>query len=231
MRVLAGPNVDGWYLVDTGPGSTANPGWMPGGSLAFAQRAQILWDAGLFAGSTDATGWLAALRHGVVVSVEGPPTNGFSFVRYGDLTGFTYASTLQETDKELTDRYGEWWVDVNRSSLKVDLMIGAQSVDTFPASMSTETGDGFMSTAIGRYWIYQKVEGLQYTPYAKAYFMYWCGFDSYRFNGFHSWTMDGNGYVLDGGWGNTAGCVATKPEHAAIIYRFLSMNSRVEIHW
>ena len=44
---------------------------------------------------------------------------------------------------------------------------------------------------------------------AKAYFMYWVGFDSYRYNGFHSWTMDRNGYVLNGGWGNTAGCVGS----------------------
>jgi hypothetical protein len=231
VRVLAGPNADGWYLVDSGQAASANPGWTSGSSLRFTQRAMILWDAGLFAGPTDATGWLASLRHNIVVQVEGPSTNGFSFVRYGDITGFTYTSALQETDKPLTDRNGEWWADVNRSTLEVKLMIGESVVDTFPASMSTETGDGFYSTAPGRYWIYEKVEGLQYTPYAKAYFMYWCGFDSYRYNGFHSWTMDGNGYVLNGGWGNTAGCVATEPTVAATIYRFLSLNSRVEIHW
>jgi hypothetical protein len=43
--------------------------------------------------------------------------------------------------------------------------------------------------------------------------------------------MDGNGYVLNGGWGNTAGCVATEPKNAAVIYNFLSLNSRIEIHW
>ncbi len=231
VRVLAGPSSDGWYLVDTGPGSSANPGWTPGSTLTFSQRAVILWDAGVFSTATDATGWIGSLRHGIVVTVAGPSTNGFSYVRFGELAGFTYTSALQETDLPLTDQYGEWWVDVNRSTLKVNLMIGTSVVDSFPASMSTETGDGFYSTAVGRYWIYEKVEGLQYTPYAKAYFMYWCGFDSYRFNGFHSWTMDGNGYVLNGGWGNTAGCVATEPKHAAIIYKFLSINSRVEIHW
>lgn len=231
VRVIAGPSVEGWYLVQTGSGAAGNQGWTPGATLTFTQRAQIAWDAGLFTGATDATGWIAALRHGIVVSVEGPAIAGFTWIRYGDLSGFTYTSALVETELPLTDRYGEWWADVNRSTLKVNLMIGGSVVDSFPASMSTETGDGFYSTAIGRYWIYEKVEGLQFTPYANAYFMYWCGFDSSRFNGFHSWTMDANGYLLNGGWGNTAGCVSTEPKHAAIIYAFLSLNSRIEIHW
>jgi hypothetical protein len=43
--------------------------------------------------------------------------------------------------------------------------------------------------------------------------------------------MDRNGWLLPGGSGNTAGCVATEPGHAAIIYNFLSIGSRVEVHW
>jgi hypothetical protein len=171
------------------------------------------------------------VRHGVIVTVAGAAVEGFTYVRYGDLWGYTYDAALEPSDQPATDRYGEWWADVNRSWLRVNLMIGNTVVDSFPASMSSETGDGFYSTAPGRYWIYEKVEGLQYTTYAEAYFMYWCGFDTYRYNGFHSWTMDSNGWLIPGGSGNTSGCVATEPSQAAVIYNFLSIGSRVDIHW
>jgi L,D-transpeptidase-like protein/SH3 domain-containing protein len=231
LGVLEGPTPDGWYRVEGETKHGTQRGWTHGDGLIFAQSGVLLWDAGVFAGATDATGWLATIRHGVVVTVAGPGSNGFTFIRFGGLQGFVAASALQLTDQPPTDPLGEWWADVNRSTLTVNLMIGTTIVDSFPAAMSTETGAGFYSTAPGTYWIYEKVAGLQYTPYARAYFMYWCGFDSNRYNGFHSWTMDSNGYVLNGGWGNTAGCVATEPKNAAVIYNFLGLNSRVEIHW
>jgi hypothetical protein len=231
IRVIEGPTSDGWYRIEADTKQGARSGWAHGDGLVFTQTAVVLWDTGVFAGTTDATGWLATIRHGIVVTVTGPGANGFAFIRFGNLAGYVPATALQFSDQPVTDPFGEWWADVNRSTLKVNLMIGATIVDTFPAAMSTETGEGFYSTAPGSYWIYEKVEGLQYTPYAKAYFMYWCGFDPNRYNGFHSWTMDGNGYVLNGGWGNTAGCVATEPKNAAVIYNFLSLNSRVDIHW
>lgn len=227
VRVLEGPDANGWYRVDGGAGA----GWTEGGNLTFSQTARVLWDAGLFAGATDATGWVNWLRHGIVVTIAGPVVNGFTYVRFGDLWGYIYDTALELSDQPATDRYGEWWADVNRSTLRANLMIGSTVVDSIPASMSSETGDGFYSTAPGTYWVYEKVEGLQYTTYAKAYFMYWCGFDSDRFNGFHSWTMDANGWLIPGGSGNTAGCVATEPSQAAVIYAFLGVGSRVEIHW
>jgi L,D-transpeptidase-like protein/SH3 domain-containing protein len=231
VNVIEGPTPDGWYRVEGETKHGSQRGWTHGDGLVFAQSAVFLWDAGVFSGPTDATGWLATIRHGVVVTVAGPGSNGFTFIRFGGLQGYVAAPALQLTDQPATDPLGEWWADVNRSTLTVNLMIGSTIVDSFPAAMSTETGAGFYSTAPGTYWIYEKVAGLQYTPYAKAYFMYWCGFDPNRYNGFHSWTMDGNGYVLNGGWGNTAGCVATEPKNAAVIYNFLSLNSRIEIHW
>ena len=231
VRLVAGPNADGWYQVERVEDAGKQPGWTETANLSFTRTARVLWDAGLFSGATDAVGWIGSLRHGIVVTVAGPATNGFTFVRFGDLCGYTYDSALEISDQPATDRYGEWWADVNRSTLRANLMIGSTVVDSFPASMSSETGDGFYSTAPGTYWVYEKVEGLQYTTYAKAYFMYWCGFDTYRFNGFHSWTMDRNGWLLPGGSGNTSGCVATDPRHAAIIYYFLGIGSRVEIHW
>jgi hypothetical protein len=231
IRVVAGPTVDGWYQIESDAGSAPLSGWAHGDGLIFTQSAVLLWDAGVFSGATDVTGWLATIRHGVVVTVTAPPVNGFAFIRFGGLWGYVIASALQLSDQPPTDPLGEWWVDVNRSTLIVNLMIGTTVVDSFPSSMSSETGAGFYSTATGTYWVYEKVEGLQYTPYAKAYFMYWCGFDSYRYNGFHSWTMDQYGNVLNGGWGNTAGCIATEPRNAAVIYNFLRLNSRIEIHW
>jgi hypothetical protein len=231
VRVIEGPTPDGWYRIKADTKQGAQRGWTHGDGLIFTQTAVVLWDTGVFAGPTDAIGWLATIRHGIVVTITSPGANGFAFIRFGTLAGYVHATALQFSDQPVTDPFGEWWADVNRSTLKVNLMIGSTIVDIFPAAMSTETGEGFYSTAPGRYWIYEKVEGLQYTPYAKAYFMYWCGFDPNRYNGFHSWTMDSNGYVLNGGWGNTAGCVATEPKNAAVIYTFLSLNSRVDIHW
>jgi hypothetical protein len=73
--------------------------------------------------------------------------------------------------------------------------------------------------------------GLVWTPYAKAYIGYWVGFDPARDNGFHTWTMDINGYVEPGGDGPTLGCVATTTEHAAKIWSFTDYGTRVVIHW
>jgi hypothetical protein len=229
--VLAGPTPDGWYQVQTADGLSEALGWTGGDGLQFAQNAVLMWDVAVFAGAGEASGRLGWLRHGIVVPVLGPSTDGYTFVKYGALRGYVASAALKVTDQPTTDPLGEWWADVNRSTSTVSLLIGSTVVDTFPASMSAQTGSGFYSTAPGRYWIYEKVAGLQYTPYAKAYIMYWCGFDPYRFNGFHSWTLDANGYVINGGWGTTAGCVATEPVNAAVIYNFLGMNCRVEIHW
>jgi hypothetical protein len=229
--VLAGPTPDGWYQVQTADGQSEALGWTSGDGLQFGQNAVIMWDVAVLGAASDASNRLGWLRHGIVVPVLGPSTDGYTFVKYGALRGYVASSALQATDQPATDPLGEWWADVNRSTAVVSLLIGTTVVDSFPASMSAETGSGFYSTAPGRYWIYEKVAGLQYTPYANAYIMYWCGFDPSRFNGFHSWTMDANGYVINGGWGTTAGCVATEPANAAVIYNFLGLNSRVEIHW
>lgn len=126
---------------------------------------------------------------------------------------------------------GEWWVDVNRSTNQVHLMVGSTVVATYAASMSGDTDNGFYATATGTYFVSSKVAGLTYTPYARAYIMYWIGFDSTRDNGFHGWTMDRFGNVMPGGSGSTWGCVATNPADASAIYSFTSLGTRVEIHW
>ena len=126
---------------------------------------------------------------------------------------------------------GEHWVDVDRSSQTVRLMVGGTAVKKFDASMSADNDNGFYATAVGHYSIYSKTASLTYTPYAKAYIMYWAGFDPSRDNGFHGWTMDHLGNVIPGGTGSTWGCVATAPEDAAQIYSFVELGTRVEIHW
>ncbi len=126
---------------------------------------------------------------------------------------------------------GEWWVDVNRSSGKVTLMIGETEVGAYGAALSGNTDESYYATATGTYFVYSKVAGLNYTPFAQAYIMYWVGFDSWRQNGFHSWTMDYQGYLKPGGNGPTLGCVSTTPEVAAVLYSFTTIGTRVEIHW
>lgn len=126
---------------------------------------------------------------------------------------------------------GERWVDVNRSTNEVHLVVGTTVVETYAASLSADTDNGFYATATGTYYVSSKVAGLTYTPYARAYIMYWVGFDTARDNGFHGWTMDRFGSVVPGGEGTTWGCVATAPIDAAAIYSFTSLGTRVEIHW
>jgi hypothetical protein len=126
---------------------------------------------------------------------------------------------------------GERWLDVNRATSEVRLMVGDVAVQTFPARLSADTSNGFFATATGTYYVWDKDVGLVWTPYAKAYIGYWLGFDPARDNGFHTWTMDVNGYVEPGGAGPTLGCVATAPEHAPVIWSFADYGTRVEVHW
>src|SRR5262249_3924686 len=148
----------------------------------------------------------------------------------GDQSGFISLAACEPCDGPATNPYAEYWIDVNRSSTLVNLFIGDTVVDTFPASLGVDQGEGFYATASGTYYIYDRDPDLSYTPYANAYIMYWAGFDPYRNNGFHAWTMDAYGNVIDGGWGATGGCVATRPDFAAVIYDFTFLGMRVEIH-
>ena len=230
VRLLSGPNAEGMYNVQ----STVDAklvGWVQVDALIFTQTARATIDTALYAGAGDWTGWVSEVRHGFVLELRGAPTDGYVFARLGDAYGWAPLSALEPSWLPPTNPYAESWIDVNRSSSQVNLMIGDTPIETFSASMSSETGDGFYSTAPGTYQIFNRQEGLHYTPYAKAYIMYWAGFDPYRENGFHSWTMDANGYVIPGGSGATAGCVATAPEDAATIYHFTWVGMRVEIHW
>lgn len=228
VRVLDGPDPDGWHQIEwVGPETAV--GWLHGDRLIFAQTARVLTDTGLFSGPGDWNVWLGSVRSGYVVDVIGASPAGFVLVRSAGVVGWTYQSVLETSTLPATDPNGEQWIDVNRSSLVVSLMVGSTPVRTFNSRMSSDTGDGFYATASGSWSVYSKVEGLTYTPYAKAYIMYWVGFDASRDNGFHGWTMDAAGNVIN--TGNTWGCIATAPPDASAIYAFSWPGMRVEVHW
>lgn len=127
---------------------------------------------------------------------------------------------------------GEHWIDVNRSSGLVQLMIGNESIAAFWASLGWEaTDDGFYATAIGTYHVYGFDYDLHYTDFADNYITHWVAFDPVRFNGFHSYTKDKNGNIVSNGAGRTAGCVALGPGDIDQLYDFAQMNMRVEVHW
>jgi hypothetical protein len=231
LQLLDGPSWDGSYYVDPIELPDVPPGWAPGWLLVFEQRARAFVDQTLLGSPGDWSDQIGPLRHGFTVTLIGPVQGDWVLVRSGDRAGYASIWTLEPADGPETDRSLEYWADVNRSESLVRLYVGDSLVDTFVASLSKDGGEGFYSTAVGTYWIYQKIEELSYTPFADAYFMHWAGFDPDRFNGFHSWIMDADGQLVDGASGATAGCVATAPEDAWSIYHFLDIGSRVEIHW
>jgi len=231
VQVLDGPNEEGWYYVISADDRVTGEGWIAGWLLIFEQRVLALEDVPLLEIPGDPFSTFAWLRHGFVATQIGPAVSDSILLRSGEWVGYATIRSLVPTVEEETDRDSEWWVDVDRTAAIVQLMVGAAVVDRFDASVSRDDGEGFYATAIGTFWIYQKIEELTYTPFADAYFRYWAGFDPERFNGLHSWTMDAAGHVLDGGWGTTAGCVATAPQDAAVIFDFVDLGTRVEIHW
>lgn len=231
LLLLEGPTNDGLYKVNPIDLPDVEPGWLPATSIVFAQGARALVDLTLLPAPDDWSYQMAAVPLGFTVTLIGAVKGDWVLVRSGTRAGWVSIWSIEASDQPETDSAGERWVDVNRSTQEVRLHVGDSAIHRFMASVSADPGEGFYSTAIGTYWIYDKVAGLSFTPYANAYFMYWAGFDPNRFNGFHSWTMDAAGNVIDGGWGTTAGCVATAPADAAVVYDFVVVGTRVEIHW
>ena len=231
VLLLDGPSVGGWYLVQSVDGSEETTGWIAGWLLIFEQRATCREDLPFYDQPGSWSIELGWFRHGFVVTLLSPVIDEYVLVQSGGRSGFVSIWSLDASWENETDPSAEWWVDVNRSTAEVRLYVGDSQISRFDASVSKDLSEGFYATAVGTYWIYQKIEELTYTPFADAYFRYWAGFDEERFNGFHSWTMDADGDVLNGGWGTTAGCVSTEPGDAATIFRFVDVGTRVEIHW
>ena len=126
----------------------------------------------------------------------------------------------------------EHWIDIDRSAGAVTLFVGDTPVNSFYAVMSRDQSNGgFYATAIGTYQVFSKYHDLSWTPWGQTYIEDWVGFDVDRDNGFHSYSMDGNGNVLPNGDALPGGCVATDPAEAQVIYDFAQLGMRVEVHW
>lgn len=188
--------------------------------------------------------WMYA---GERVDVLWGPENGKYEVRYYGIDGWVWADYLDvdgagaaavgssggsEVNLASAVPVAERWIDVNRSSGLVSLMVGNTVQASYWGSMGYDTSaDGFYATAVGTYYIYGFDGSLHYTPYADNYISHWIAFDSQRFNGFHSYTKDAWGNILPNGGGLTGGCVALAPGDIDAVWAFAEGGMRVEVHF
>jgi hypothetical protein len=186
------------------------------------------------------------MHQGAAVDILFGPYDGMYEVRYYGVDGWVWAEYLG-LDGGTTAVGGgasydaapvaapvqeEHWIDVNRSTGAVSLMVGNTVQATYWASMGYDpSADGFYSTAVGTYYIYAYDASLHYTPFADNYITNWVAFDSNRFNGFHSYTKDAAGNILPNGGGLTGGCVALAPGDIDALFAFAEMGMRVEVHF
>lgn len=208
--------------------STGSAAWINTDSLnvrADASMSAAIWDS---------------FDNGTQVDVVGDGVNGFVPISYYGSTAWVSAEYLS-WDGPATGSSGgsapasssrpERWIDVDRGTGLVSLFEGDMAVAQYWGSLGFDrSDDGFYSTAVGTFYVYRMHQPLHYTDYADAYITDWVGFDSERFNGFHSWTRDGNGNVLPNGAGLTAGCVGLEPSAARAVYDFSYVGMRVEVH-
>lgn len=184
------------------------------------------------------------------IEVIGNDVNGFSPVNYyGDVGWvasqylswdgeYNYATVNSGTSAPTGNAGGgsatsgqEHWIDVNAATGRVTLYVGNTVYATYWGSVGFDTSsDGFYSTASGTYYVYAMHDPLAYTAWADAYITEWVGFDPSRFNGFHSYSKDGNGNILPNGGGKTGGCVALPPGESQAVYDFSFIGMRVEVH-
>ena len=172
--------------------------------------------------------------------LDGPTGDGWYQVEYQGSQGWAFGSYLSVNGSigwggsaSSGGSGGERWADVNRSTGTVTLYEGSTPVESYGgASFGWDaSSSGFYSTAIGTYYVYSKHAGIAWTDWGQVYIKYWVGYDPDRYNGFHSYSLDANGNVLPNGDGATGGCVALPLWSAAIVYDWLSIGSRVEVHW
>ncbi len=126
----------------------------------------------------------------------------------------------------------ERWVDVDRSSQLVTLYDGDVAVVQVWAAMSSDQSDGgFWATANGTYYVFAKEGALHYTAYGRAWIRDYVAFDPSRDNGFHSYSLESWGDYAHGYNAPTGGCVALDLWAAQYLFDFVSIGSRVEVHW
>jgi hypothetical protein len=169
--------------------------------------------------------------------LDGPTDDGWYMVEYQGSVGWAFGAYLSINGAAgwggSGGGGGERWASVDRGDGSVTLYEGEVAVETFwGASFGWDSSaSGFYATAIGTYYVYTKNAGLAWTEWGQAYIKYWVGYDPSRYNGFHSYSLDANGSVLPNGDGATGGCVALPLWSAAVVYDWLSIGSRVEVHW
>ena len=179
---------------------------------------------------------------GTPVDILYGPYNGMYEIRYYSTDGWIWAEYLSiggstassgSQDSAPTANYSEeHWIDVNRTSGLVRLMIGDGVAGAFWGSLGFDSSDyGFYATALGTYYIYGFKHWLHYTAWADAWITDWVAFDPERYNGFHSYSKDEYGNILPNGGGRTGGCVALGPGDIDQLYDFAQMDMRVEVHW
>jgi hypothetical protein len=170
--------------------------------------------------------------------LDGPTSDDWYQVQAGDQIGWAYGGGLAfdgaggVVDQGLPAVGGaEQWVDVNRTSQTVTLYDGDVAIAAYWGAMGSDpSDDGFFATAVGTYYVYEKIGGLSWTNYGGAWVEDWVGFDSARLNGFHTYSMDADGQVIPGGDNPTGGCVALAPAAADQLFAFVSVGTRVEVH-
>jgi hypothetical protein len=172
--------------------------------------------------------------------LDGPTSDDWYQVQAGDQTGWAYGGGLafdgvggsSDAGPAWTGSGAERWVDVDRSTQMVTLFEGDAPVASYWAAMGSDpSDDGFFSTAVGTYYVYEMIPGLSWTNFGGAWVEDWVGFDPNRLNGFHTYSMDANGQVIPGGDNPTGGCVALAPAAADQVFNFVSVGTRVEVHW
>jgi hypothetical protein len=149
----------------------------------------------------------------------------------GSLLAFGEAASWQRWSGD-SGAPGERWIDVDRSSQTVTLYEGGSPLRSWWAAMSADGSEyGFFATALGTHYVYETRETLHWTDWGQGYITHWVGFDPDRLNGFHSWLLDENGWLVPGGDGPTGGCVALASSAAEELFWFVHPGMRVEVHW
>lgn len=239
VAVIDGPSEHGWYYIDY----AGMNGWAHGKYLSIGGSGGWVAEVGASGGtawvgtdalnvreapSQDAT-VLDVLRQGAELALAGGAEAGFYPILQGGAVGWVWGEYVSW---EAVGSGPEQWLDVDRSSGTVRMMIGDEPIATYVASMGyDQSSDGFNATANGSFRVYEKIAGLTWSPFARAYIKSWVGFDPTRLNGFHGYTLNEDGRQISGGGGPTAGCIATSPPEAREIYAFATIGMRVEVHW
>ena len=242
--VLDGPTEGGWYSVNYWGDRT---GWVFGDYLSIGGVGGYAWTApsagnaglsiGAWVGSNALNVRTAAsqssdaidlVSSGDAVTIVGYESNGYLPIAHWSGTAWVLSSSLRYDGPGGAER----WIDVNRSASRVSLYEGDMLVASYWAAMGKDqSDDGFYATANGTYYVFAKERGLTWTDWGQVYIRDWVAFDPMRHNGFHTYSLDENGYLIENSAAPTGGCVALEPAAAEQLFDFVRVGTRVEVHW